>query len=134
MAIGEGERMPGSARGDLPLRRRRDGHRIAPRRRGGHFPGPDRVGRPPVPFSVAAGDDTTSIRDVAVKVVPPPTLKDLTVRLFSPPTPAWTRRRMAPGLTQVRAVVGTRVDVEALANKPIERAALHLGEPIARRR
>ena len=39
---------------------------------------------------------------------------------------------MAPGRTQVRAVVGTRIDVAALANKPIDRAELHLGETIAR--
>ena len=76
---------------------------------GGMFRGRIESVNRPFTFSVAAGDDSTSIRDVAVKVVPPPALKDLTVRLFAPaytglraadhgpgPDPG-PRRRWAPG-------------------------------------
>ncbi|MEJ7638393.1 MAG: DUF4175 family protein [Singulisphaera sp.] len=82
----------------------------------------------PFTFSVAAGDDSTSIRDVAVKVVPPPALTDLTVRLIAPPYTGLPEQTLASGRTQVRAVEGTRVVIEARANKPIATASLHLGE------
>ena len=59
--------------------------RVAPRRRGGRLPRPDRVGQPARSRSRSpAGDDSTSIRDVAVKVVPPPALK-------APDASAWSR-------------------------------------------
>ena len=63
-----------------------------------------------------------------MKVVPPPALTDLTVRLISPAYTGLPEQTLAPGRTQVRAVEGTRVVIEARANKPIATAALHLGE------
>ena len=49
---------------------------------GGEFRGRIESVNQPFHFTVTAGDDPTSIRDVAVKVVPPPTLKSLAVRLI----------------------------------------------------
>lgn len=79
-------------------------------------------------FSVIAGDDTTSIRDVAVKVVPPPHLKNVTIRLIPPAYTGVAPTTLASGNTQVRAVEGTEVEVSGQANKPIRTAALHLGD------
>lgn len=83
-------------------------------------------------FSVAAGDDSTSITNVAVKVVPPPAIKELTVRLVSPSYTGQEAQTLAPGVTQIKAVDGTRVELSALANKPIESASLQLGESPAK--
>src|SRR5262249_50915005 len=79
-------------------------------------------------FSVAAGDDSTSIRNVAVRVVPPPALTELTVRLVAPAYTAKPPETLAPGNTQVRALEGTRVELSGVANKPLASARLHLGE------
>ena len=51
---------------------------------GGEFKGRIDSVTQPFQFSVAAGDDSTSIRDVAVKVVPPPALNSLAVKLIAP--------------------------------------------------
>jgi hypothetical protein len=118
--------------GDLPLRQWRECHRgLSGLQEGGLFRGRIESVTRPFTFSVAAGDDSTSIRDVAVKVVPPPTLTDLTIRLISPPYTGLPEQTLASGRTQVRAVEGTRVMIEARANKPIETASLHLGEKSA---
>ncbi len=79
-------------------------------------------------FSVAAGDDATSVRDIAVKVVPPPTIQDVTVRLVMPEYTRLAPVTLAPGKTQVKAVEGTRVELTALANKAIASATLRLGD------
>ncbi len=132
VAIGPGERMPASARATY---RYEDGETETESLRaveGGIFRGRIESVNRPFTFSVAAGDDTASIRNIAVKVVPPPTLKDLTVRLFPPTYTGLEPQTMAPGRNQIRAVIGTRVDVDGLANKPIARAELHLGETISR--
>jgi hypothetical protein len=128
VAIGAGERMPGTARATY---RFEDGETETESLRaveGGVFRGRIESVNRPFAFSVVAGDDTTSIRDVAVKVVPPPTVKDLTVRLAAPAYTGLAPETMAPGRTQIRAVMGTRIELEALANKPIARAELRLGE------
>ncbi len=83
-------------------------------------------------FSVSAGDDTRSIRDIAVAVVPPPVLKDVTIQLVPPAYTAEPPQRLAPGNTLVRALEGSRIDVTATANKPIETASLHLGESVSK--
>jgi len=82
----------------------------------------------PFRFSVAGGDDANSIREVAVRVVPPPTLKSLAVRLVAPPYTGMQPQILAPGLTQFRALEGTRLELEAVANKPLQHAELRLGE------
>ncbi|MEA2632679.1 MAG: hypothetical protein QOE66_2898, partial [Chloroflexota bacterium] len=131
VTIAKGERAPASARA---LYHFDDGETVTESLRaveGGIFRGRIEAVNRPFTFSVAAGDDTTSVRDIAVKVVPPPTLKDLIVRLISPPYTGLAPQTMAPGRNQIRAVVGTTIEVEALANKPIERAELHLGEKTA---
>ena len=51
---------------------------------GGEFRGRIESVNQPFHFTVTAGDDSSSIRDVPVKVVPPPTLKSLVVRLIPP--------------------------------------------------
>ena len=87
--------------------------RAAPFRRGGRVPGTDRAVNQPFRFTVAAGDDSTSIRDVAVRVVPPPALKSLAVRLVAPAYTGLPSQVLAPGLTQFRALEGTRLELEA---------------------
>ena len=51
---------------------------------GGEFRGEIESVNQPFHFTVTAGDDRSSIRDVPVEVVPPPTLKSLVIRV-SPP-------------------------------------------------
>ena len=131
VAIGKGERAPASARATY---RFEDGETATESLRaveGGIFRGRIESVNRPFRFSVAAGDDTTSIRDIAVQVVPPPTLKELTVRLIAPPYTKLAPQVLAPGRTQVRALEGSRLEIAAVANKPIAHALLHLGETTA---
>ena len=90
----------------------------------------DAVSRP-FTFTIAAGDDRTARH--AVKVVPPPALTGVTVALTPPAYTGQPRTTLAPGHTQVRAVEGTVVEVEATANKPLASALIHRGGPAAAR-
>ena len=63
---------------------------------GGEFRGRIETVNQPFKFSVAGGDDTASIRDIEVKVVPPPALNRLTIRLVSPKSRAFPRRPWPP--------------------------------------
>ena len=81
-------------------------------------------------FSVEAGDDSTSVVDVAVKVVPPPSIDALTVRLVPPEYTKLPSQTLVSDKTQVRAVEGSRIVIDAIANKPIETATLKLGEKL----
>ena len=128
VAVARGESVPSSASATYRFDEWRERHRGPPAAGGGLFRGRIESVTRPFTFSVAAGDDSTSIRNVAVKVVPPPTLTDLTVRLISPSYTGLPEQTLASGRTQVRAVEGTRVVIEARANKPIATASLHLGE------
>jgi hypothetical protein len=131
VAVGEGESVPNSAKATY---RFDDGETATESLRaveGGIFRGRIEAVDRPFRFSVVAGDDSTSIRDIEVKVVPPPALKDLSIRLIAPAYTGKGPETLAPGLTQVRALEGTVIELTALANKPIERAALHLGEASA---
>ncbi len=131
VAIGRGERVPPVARVTY---RFADGEVVTEPLRsveGGQFRGRIETVTRPFTFSVAAGDDSTSVRDIAVKVVPPPSIRDVAVRLIAPEYTGVAPTTLAPGQTQLRAVEGTRVEIEALANKPIERADLHLGDGLA---
>ena len=91
---------------------------------GGEFRGRIETVNQPFHFSVAAGDDSTSIRDIEVKVVPPPALKSLAIRLVAPEYTGVALQLLAPGLTQFRALEGTHVELEGLANKPLAHAEL----------
>jgi hypothetical protein len=95
---------------------------------GGEFRGRIDSVTQPFQFSVAAGDDSTSIRDVAVRVVPPPALNSLVVKLIAPEYTGMPAQVLAPGLTQIRALEGTRLEVEGLANKPLASAELRKGD------
>ncbi len=95
---------------------------------GGEFRGRIESVNQPFHFTVTAGDDKTSIRDVPVAVVPPPTLKSLTLRLFAPAYTGLPAQVLAAGLTQFRALEGTRLELEGIANKPLAHAALRMGE------
>ena len=77
---------------------------------------------------MTAGDDRSSIRDVPVKVVPPPTLKSLVIRVNPPAYTGIASQVLAPGLTQLRALEGTKLELEATANKPLAHAVLNVGE------
>lgn len=98
---------------------------------GGEFRGRIESVNQPFHFSVAAGDDATSVHDVAVRVVPPPGLKALTIRMVSPPYTGLPIQTLAPGLTQLRALEGTKLKLEAEASKPLAQANLHIGENTA---
>ena len=95
---------------------------------GGEFKGRIDSVTQPFAFSVAAGDDSTSIRDVAVQVVPPPALNSLAIKLVSPEYTGMPAQVLAPGLTQLRALEGTRLELDGLANKPLARAELRRGD------
>ena len=123
-----GDRIPDSARVTY---RFADGEEDAEPLRamaGGEFHGRLETVTQPFRFSVAAGDDVSSIRDVEVKVVPPPALNRLTVRLVTPAYTGIAPQTLAPGLTTFRALEGTRVELDAQANKALSSAELHLGE------
>ena len=96
---------------------------------GGEFHGRIDTVNQPFKFSVRGGDDTSSIRDVPVKVVPPPALN----RLTDPPglarsTRGYPPQTLAAGLTSFRALEGTKIELDAQANKPLASAVLHLGD------
>ena len=63
-------------------------------------------------------------------VVPPPSLKSLAIRLVAPEYTGVPPQTLAPGLTQFRALDGTRIELEGMANKPL--APPSCGGPIAR--
>ena len=130
VGIGEGERMPTSARvtfrypdGETatePLRPTEDGT----------FRGRIETVAVPFTFTVEAGDDVTA--PWSVDVVPPPSLVKTTVRVIAPAYTALASQTLAPGNTQIRAVEGTRIEFEAVANKPIASAILRRGDAVAK--
>jgi hypothetical protein len=95
---------------------------------GGEFRGRIDSVNQPFRFTVSGGDDRSSIRDVPVKVVPPPTLKSLVIRVNPPAYTGIASTVLAPGLTQLRALEGTKLGLEATANKPLAHAVLNVGE------
>ena len=129
--VGEDERAPSSAKATYTFE---DGESTTEALRaieGGIFRGRIEVVEKSFTFSVIAGDDSTSIRDIAVKVVPPPAIDALTIRLVAPPYTKLPPQTLAAQKTQVKSVEGTTVVLSAQANKPIEVAALRLGEKAA---
>ncbi|MDR3634404.1 MAG: DUF4175 domain-containing protein [Isosphaeraceae bacterium] len=128
VAIGKNDRVPTAAKVTY---RFEDGEVVTESLRaieGGTFRGRIETVTRPFTFSVAAGDDVSSIRNIAVAVVPPPALKDLSITLVAPDYTGLEPATMAPGRTQIRAVEGTRVEVRAAANKRLKTAVLYLGD------
>ena len=95
---------------------------------GGEFHGRIETVNQPFKFSVAGGDDVGSIRDIEVKVVPPPALNRLTIRLVSPKYTGIPIQTLAAGLTSFRVLEGTRIELDAQANKALAAAELYLGD------
>jgi hypothetical protein len=95
---------------------------------GGEFRGRIEAVNQPFRFSVTGGDDATSVRDVEVRVVPPPSLKALSIRMVPPPYTGIAAQTLAPGLTQLRAMEGARLELDAEATKPLQDAELRIGE------
>src|SRR5208282_941048 len=95
---------------------------------GGEFHGRIETVNQPFKFSVAGGDDVGSIRDIEVKVVPPPALNRLTIRLVSPKYTGIPVQTLAAGLTSFRVLEGTRIELDAQANKGLAAAELYLGD------
>ncbi len=130
VAVAKGERLPSSAKvtyrypdGETatePLRPTEDGT----------FRGRLDTVAVPFSFTVEAGDDVTE--PWAVAVVPPPALVKTAVRVISPEYTALAAQTLAPGNTQVRAVEGARIELEADANKPLASAILRRGDALAR--
>ncbi len=126
--VAPGDRIPSAAKASY---RFADGEEAGEALRfveGGEFRGRLESVNQPFHFSVVAGDDSESIRDVAVRVVPPPGVKSLAVRLVTPKYTGLGVQTLAPGLTQIRALEGTRIELEGTASKPLERVELALGE------
>ncbi len=126
--VRRGDKVPDSAQ--ATYRFADGGETVEPLRtlEGGEFRGRIESVNQPFHFTVTAGDDTSSVRDVAVRVVPPPGIKALTVRMISPPYTGLPIQTLAPGLTQLRALEGTTLEVEAEASKPLAEAHLRVGE------
>lgn len=94
----------------------------------GEFRGRIEAVNQPFAFSVTGGDDAHSIQDVAVRVVAPPALSRTTIRLVSPAYTGLPPQTLAQGLTSFRALRGTRIEIDAEADKPLSAAELHLGD------
>ena len=85
----------------------------------------------PFTFQVEAGDDQTEAT-ASVAVVPPPSLEQVAVRLIAPEYTGLKPQTLAVGNTQIRAVEGTRVEVQGRTNKPVSRAQLRRGDAPAK--
>ena len=81
----------------------------------------DNVARP-FSYRIEGGDDRT-MGWIAVAVVEPPRLAALCVRLVPPEYTGWPPCETA---RQIRALVGTRLEISAATDKPIDAAALRL--------
>jgi len=130
VAVKKGERVPTLARATYFFE---DGETVTEPLRtevGGIFRGRLEAVERNFTFSVSAGDDFRSVRNIPVTVVAPPALKEATVRVVPPSYTAEPPRTLAPGNTQVRVLEGSRVEISATMNKPIELASLHLGESL----
>lgn len=128
VAVAEGEGIPRSARATY---RFDDGEKVTEVLRtveGGIFRGRLEAVTRPFRFSVTAGDDSSSIRDVPVAVVAPPSINRLTVQLTSPAYTGVKPETIEPGRGPIRTVEGSRLEITAVANKPISDASLFIGE------
>ncbi len=128
VGIGKNERMPSSARVTYRFsdgETRTEPLRVADDRT---FRGRIEAVGVPFTFQVEAGDDRTT--ETGVTVVPPPTLDQITVRLTPPEYTRLKPQTLAAGNTQIRAVEGTKVEVEGHTNKAIATAQLRRGDKL----
>lgn len=128
VAVAPGERMPSLARVTYRFENGESTTETLRPFDGGIFRGRIEAASRSFRFGVVAGDDSTSVADVAVAVVPPPALKETLVRLIAPAYTDVPPQTLAPGQTLVRAVEGTKIEIEAVANKPLVGAALRPAE------
>jgi hypothetical protein len=131
VSVAKGDRVPAGAKA---VYRFADGETMTESLRtaaGGIFRGRLESVNRPFRFSVTAGDDNTSIRDVAVAVVPPPAITQLTIRVVPPKYTGLPPELIETGHAQIRAVEGTVIELAALANKPIYKATLRVGDEVA---
>jgi hypothetical protein len=123
LAVAPGEKLPAGARITYHFA---DGETatepLRPEPARGHLHARIESARQSFTFEVAAGDDRTA--PLAVEVVPPPVVQSLSLRVVPPDYTGRPADRLAPGRTQVQAVIGSRVEVSAVANKPIAAATL----------
>jgi len=75
-------------------------------------------------YRVEGGDDQ-SMPWNSVEVVAPPAIKALTIRLIPPQYTGWPPQSSEP---QIRALVGTRIEMTAETSKPLQAAALRLDD------
>lgn len=81
--------------------------------------------RGPIEFRAVGGDD----REMPwrrLEVVPPPVLENLQVTLTPPAYLGRDVERLGEGVGHVQGYLGTRVDIRALASKPLRSASLRL--------
>lgn len=76
----------------------------------------------PFAYRVEGGDDR-SMGWMNVEVVEPPAIESLAVKLFSPAYTGWPVEKSDGNL---RALVGTRIEIQAKATKPLQSAKLTL--------
>ena len=76
----------------------------------------------PFAYRVEGGDDR-SMTWMNVEVVEPPAVESLAVKLFPPPYTGWPAEKSDGNL---RALVGTRIEIQAKATKPLKSAKLVL--------
>lgn len=78
-----------------------------------------------VEFRAVGGDDD-QMPWYRLMVVPPPAVEKLQVTLVPPGYLHRDQERQPEGVGHVQGLVGTRVEIDALANKPVERAVLRV--------
>ena len=77
----------------------------------------------PFSYRVEGGDDQSSIPWSPVEVVEPPAVESISIRLLPPP---YTGKPPVPSERNIRALVGTRVQVTGKSTKPLASASLCL--------
>ena len=120
VAVAKGDRVPSAARA---IYRFENGETLTEslrRLRGAFFEAGSKPSSNRSRSPSSAGDDAKSVRDVPVRVVPPPAVKDLAIRLVPPAYTKLEPQTLAAGRTQVKAVTGTRVELLATATKPLD--------------
>ena len=95
---------------------------------GGEFRGRIESVNQPFQFTVTAGDDSHVDPRRGGPGRPAAGLKSLAVRMVSPQYTGLPVQTLAPGLTQFRALEGTRLELEAEASKPLTHAELRIGD------
>lgn len=86
----------------------------------------------PLRIQVSGGDDDR-LPPLVVDVATPPAVESFRITVTPPPYSGLKPETTTSGVGHVQGLVGSRVDLIALANGPLEKASLHLGrQPAAR--